>query len=127
MQNMIHMSRQWAILFLFARVLAADDRSVDATFLHRSIAGTSEQRAPLTTATCHVKPMFGEGDADARIARGVARYVYVVVDPKGVCASTAPEREEQIAVILKGEGTLNYSGTETKLRSHDFMYLPPSV
>jgi mannose-6-phosphate isomerase-like protein (cupin superfamily) len=124
---MINMPRQSAILFLFAGILAADDRSVDPTFLHRSIAGTAEQRTPLTTATCHVKPMFGEGDPDARIARGVARYAYVVVDPKGVCASTAPEREEQIAVILKGEGALDYSGTTAKLRPHDFMYLPPGI
>src|SRR5262245_42224910 len=121
------MSREWAVLLSLVGILAADDRTVDPTFLYRSIAGAAEQRTPLTTATCHAKPMFGEGDSEARITRGVARYAYVVVDPKGACAPIAPEREEQIAVILKGEGTLDYSGAATKLRPHDFLYMAPGV
>jgi mannose-6-phosphate isomerase-like protein (cupin superfamily) len=120
--------REWLILLTLCGILAADERTVEPTFVHRSIANTGEQRTALTTETCHVKPLFGEGDSEARIARGVAGYAYVVVDPRGACASTAPEREEQIAVILKGEGTLDYASVKAaKIQSHDFMYLPPGV
>lgn len=114
-------------LLVFAGAAAAADRTVDPTFLHRSIAGSREQQMQMTTASCHVKPLFGAGDSQARIARGIARYAYVEVDPGGACASVTPQAEEQLAVVIKGKGTLTYSATVAEIKSHDFMYLPPGV
>jgi mannose-6-phosphate isomerase-like protein (cupin superfamily) len=78
----------------------------------------------MTTATCHVRPLFGEGTAEARIARGIARFQHITVDAGGACATAKPEREEQVAVILDGQGLMITSATQVPLKDKDFLYLP---
>ena len=73
--------------------LHADERKIDPTFLYRDTSTVSEKKSDLTTATCHYKPLFGQGDADTSVVVGVARYGEAVIDPKGVCAAVQyPER-----------------------------------
>src|SRR5579872_6637071 len=85
---------------------------VDPSWLHRYAPSLPDKPADLTTPTCHYKPMFGEGDAEAKLPVTVARYGELTVDAQGECKTVSYPREEQVYVILGGNGTLHY-GDET--------------
>ncbi len=115
-------------LWLLASIhLPAQDRTVDATWLHRSVPQLREAKTGLSSATCHFKPMFGEGDKDNRILRSVSRFGEVAVDAHGNCQSVLYDREEEIYFVLKGTGTLQYADQTYPLRANDFTYLPPGM
>ena len=107
--------------------LLAAERTVDPTFLHRYLPDVSEQKADMSTSTCHYKPLFGAGDAQAKVPRSVARFGEITVDPGGHCEAVAYPAEEQAIVILDGTGALDAAGQNLALRMHDFLYLPPGV
>jgi mannose-6-phosphate isomerase-like protein (cupin superfamily) len=115
------------LLLISALSLLAAERTVDPTFLHRYLPDVPEQRSDITTATCHYKPVFGAGDAQARVPRGVARFGEMDVDAGGSCEATVYPAEEQAYVILEGGGNLDYAGEKIAVRKHDFLYLPPGV
>ena len=112
-------------------------KSVDPTWLHRYVPNLPYRNIDLTTPTCHYKPIFGVGDSEALPADGpidfnltpvtIARYGELTVDPNGECKTVSYPREEQIYVILKGNGILHYGDETAPIRKDDFMYLPPTV
>lgn len=116
---------------IFAVLSAAcsfgQDRAPDPTWLHRFVPGVKEQSSDLTTPTCHYRPIFGVGDAESRVLRGIARYGEMTVDRGGMSAIVSYPDEEQIYFVLEGEGTLRYGAENARVRRHDFMYLPPGV
>ncbi len=114
-------------LLLSAWSLAAEERRVDPTFLHRFLPGLEEKASDLSTGSCHYRPAFGEGDPDAAVLRGIARYGEAIVDPGGASAQVTCTAEEQVYVILEGSGNLLYGGESVPVRKNDFMYLPPGV
>ncbi len=116
-----------ALLLLAALPLAAQERAVDPTFLHRYLPEVREQRSDVTTATCHYKPLFGAGDSQSRVPRGIARFGEITVDPNGQCQPVNYASEEQALVVVAGSGTLGYEMTQVPLRKHDFFYLPPGA
>jgi hypothetical protein len=86
-----------ALLLLIALPLAGADRTVDPTFLHRYLPDVREQKSEITTPTCHYKPLFGAGDAQARVPRGVARFGDIDIDAGGNCEAAsypAPLQQE---------------------------------
>jgi mannose-6-phosphate isomerase-like protein (cupin superfamily) len=107
--------------------LLAADRKVDPTFLHRFIPDVDVSTADVSTATCHYKPLFGAGDPESRIARGVARFGEVAVSPSGACKPVSYPAEEQVYVIMEGTGTLAYGNDKAPVRKGDFMYLPAGI
>ncbi len=122
--------------FLFAGLIAAasvasclaQDRQTDPTWLHRSAQQIKEQASDLTTPTAHYRPIFGAGDSQSRIPRGVVRYGELTVDPGGGASQVVSYTdEEQIYFVLDGEGVLQYGDQRHPIRSGDFMYLPPGV
>ena len=115
------------LLLIAALPLLAAERTVDPTFLHRYLPDVQEQHSDITTATCHYKPAFGAGDAQARVPRGVARFAEIDIDTGGNCEAVAYPAEEQAYVILEGGGSLDYAGENIAVRKHDFFYLPPGV
>lgn len=115
------------LLLLAVLPLAAAERTVDPTFLHRYLPDVNEAKSDISTATCHYKPAFGAGDAQARVPRGVARFAEIDVDAGGNCEAVAYPAEEQAYVVLDGSGSLDYAGEKLALRKHDFLYLPPGV
>jgi mannose-6-phosphate isomerase-like protein (cupin superfamily) len=110
-----------------AACLVGADRKVDPTFLRRHLPAVEARPSDVTTPTCRYKPIFGEGDPDIRIVRGVARYGEMTVDPGGASATVNYPAEEQVYFILEGEGVLRYGEEEVPVRKEDFMYLPPGV
>ena len=116
-----------AWLLLSVLPLLASERTVDPTFLHRYLPEVGEQKADMSTSTCHYKPLFGADDAQAKVPRSVARFGQITVDPSGHCEAVAYPAEEQAIVVLDGAGTLDAAGQSLGLRRHDFLYLPPGV
>jgi mannose-6-phosphate isomerase-like protein (cupin superfamily) len=101
--------------------------AVDPTFLHRYVSDLAEKPADISTASCHYKPIFGIGDAQAGVPRGISRFGEITIDRAGACKAISYSAEEQAYVILDGSGTLDYAGRQIPVRKHDFFYLPPGV
>lgn len=117
-----------SLLFLLGVTLVlAEERRVDPTFLHRFVPSLQEKASDLSSASCHYRPIFGEGDSDASALRGIARYGEATVDPGGASAQVSYTAEEQVYVILEGAGVLHYGEERVAVKRYDFMYLPPGV
>lgn len=111
-------------------VYAADQpvhRTVDPTFLKRNVSEVQPKPVDVTTETCQYKPLFGEGDAQRSIARGVVRFGEITVAPNGTCNLVSYPAEEQAYVIMDGQGTLHYGDQTAPVKTHDFMYLPANI
>ena len=122
------MSKALLILsLLMSANLLAQDRTIDATWLHRSLLRLNEAKTDLSSSTCHYKPIFGAGDTDNRILRSVSRFAEVTVEGHGNCQSVLYDREEEIYFVLQGTCTLQYGDETHPLRANDFTYLPPGV
>jgi mannose-6-phosphate isomerase-like protein (cupin superfamily) len=115
------------LLLLMPANLPAQDRTVDATWLHRYVPTLSDAKADLSSAACHYKPIFGAGDADNRILRSVSHFGEVTVQAHGNCQNVLYDREEEIYFILHGTGVLQYGDETHPLRANDFTYLAPGV
>jgi mannose-6-phosphate isomerase-like protein (cupin superfamily) len=112
---------------LFAFLLHAEDRRIDPTFLYRDTSIAAEKPSDLTTATCHYKPLFGKGDSDSSVVVGVARYGEVVVDPNGACATVQYPEEDQVYVVLNGNGSAKYADEDVPLKTEDYLYIPSTI
>jgi mannose-6-phosphate isomerase-like protein (cupin superfamily) len=121
------------LLLTVSAVLAQDclaqnqDRQVDPTWLHRYVPQLSESASNLSSASCHFKPIFGEGDAQKRTLISVTRFAEVTLEPHGSCQTTLYDREEEIYFIVEGGAVLHYDRSTYPMRANDFTYLPPGV
>jgi mannose-6-phosphate isomerase-like protein (cupin superfamily) len=117
-----------AIWLLLSCALAAGQlRSVDPTFLHRDIPDVSPKMADVTSDSCEYRPLFGQGDSETTIVRGVARFGQITIAPAGSCKPVDYSAEEQAYVLMDGDGQLHYGGDTSPVKRHDFMYLPAGV
>jgi mannose-6-phosphate isomerase-like protein (cupin superfamily) len=105
----------------------AEDRKVDPTWLYRYVPQLSDSRSDLSSASCHFRPIFGEGDAQKGSLGSVARFAQVTVDPQGSCQASNYQREEEIYFVSEGRGVLHYGQLRAAMRANDFTYLPPGV
>jgi len=115
------------LALLAAPVLMAQDRAVDPTWLHRYVPDLRETKNDFSSATCHYKPIFGEGDSDSQILRSVTRFGELTVDARGNCQAVLYEHEEELYFVVEGKGVLHYGDETHDLRAKDFTYLPPRV
>jgi mannose-6-phosphate isomerase-like protein (cupin superfamily) len=105
----------------------AAERHVDPSWLHRFLPSIKEQPSDLTTPQCHYHPIFGVGDPDAALLRGIVRYGEIVVDPQGSSQTVKYNEEEQVYFIGEGNGQVQYGVERASIRRHDFLYLAPGV
>jgi len=112
---------------LLTQVLRAQEHPVDPTWLHRYVPDLAETKADLTSATCHYRPIFGEGDKENRSFQTVTRFGEVTLDAHGNCQTVVYDRQEEIYFVVEGAGMLHYEDQVQALRKHDFTYLPPGV
>jgi mannose-6-phosphate isomerase-like protein (cupin superfamily) len=110
-----------AIIFLPAL------RAQDPMFLKRTLVEASATSSDLSTETANYRALFGEGDREAGIVRGVKRFGCLTVEPGGTTRRVNYEREEQIYYILEGTGMLHYGTEEIPVSKNDFMYLPVGI
>jgi mannose-6-phosphate isomerase-like protein (cupin superfamily) len=121
------MLRILLLLLLIPYELPAQERQVDPTWLHRYVPDVSQTHSDLTTATCHYKAIFGEGDRDDRTMRSVSRFGEATIDPHGSCQSVSYDRQEELYFVLEGKAVLHYAGRSYPMRANDFTYLAPGV
>jgi mannose-6-phosphate isomerase-like protein (cupin superfamily) len=112
---------------LISSGLLAQERRVDATWLHRHVPLLSEAGEVPASGTCQYKPTFGEGDTDNRILRSVARFWELALGARGSCQTVLYDRQEEIYFVLAGKGVLYYGDQTYAMRGNDFAYLPPGV
>jgi mannose-6-phosphate isomerase-like protein (cupin superfamily) len=112
----------------------AQEMKVDPTYLFRDTATAAVKDSDITTASCHYKALFGEGDADnppittdGSILGSVARYGEAIIDPNGSCATVQYPQEDQIYVVLDGAGSTIYADQKVPLKAKDFLYIPATV
>jgi mannose-6-phosphate isomerase-like protein (cupin superfamily) len=120
------MSR-YLLPFLILAPLLAADRAVDPTFLRRSLPEVAEKAMDISSPTCHYKPLFGVGDGEISVIKGIARYGEMTVDAGGASKPVAYPREEQVYFITEGAGQLQYGEQKVSVRRNDFMYLPAGI
>ena len=116
-----------ALLMTSAAAHAQGERKIDPTFLHRSLATAREAASDISTPSCHYKPLFGAGDADAAPTSGIARFGAVTIDPRGSCNPATYKDEDQIYVVLNGSGATSYGSEQVALAREDFLYIPATV
>ena len=107
--------------------VSAAERPVDPTFLYRRVSDVRPQPSDLTSASCRYQPLFGAGDSETHIVKGVARFGMMTVDPGGESARVNYPSEEQVYFVLEGRGRVRYGGEETAVKKDDFVYLAPGV
>ncbi|HTS25177.1 MAG TPA: cupin domain-containing protein [Bryobacteraceae bacterium] len=103
------------------------ERKVDPSFLRRHLPDVAAKAADVTTDSCRYKPLFGAGDGETTIVRGVARFGEMTVSPGGASKAVNYAAEEQVYVIMEGIGVLHYGTDTAPVRKHDFLYLPAGV
>jgi mannose-6-phosphate isomerase-like protein (cupin superfamily) len=114
-------------LLLALAPAAAAEREIDPSFLYRDSNTAPEKPSDVTTATCHYHPLFGAGEKQTPVLGSVARYGIVDIDPHGSCTSVQYPDEEQLYVVLKGDGEATYAAEKVPLKTEDFLYLPATV
>ena len=114
-------------LLIATRGLVAQEHPVDPTWLHRFVPDLVETKADLSSATCHYRAIFGEGDKDNRTFQAVTRFGEVTLDAHGSCQNVVYGRQEEIYFVVGGAGTLRYQDQAQPLREHDFTYLAPGA
>ncbi|MBI3697881.1 MAG: cupin domain-containing protein [Acidobacteria bacterium] len=119
--------RQYLLLFVTATAVFAAERATEPTFLRRRVPDVAVKPADVSTGSCHYKPIFGLGDPNAAVLKGIARFGEITVDPGGSSEPVSYPAEEQVYVVLEGEGTLQYGDEQAPVRRHDFLYLPPGI
>ena len=103
------------------------ERRIEPTFLRRHIPDVPAKSLDVSTESCRYKPLFGAGDSDSAVPRGVARFGELTLSPGGNCKAVTLESEEQVYVIIDGAGLLRYGADSAAVRRHDFLYLPAGV
>jgi len=116
----------WTALTVLLCVLATNiARGQDGPLhLKRSVGTLSAVSMDLATETARYTPIFGAGDADPEVPRGVRRYGQVTVDPNGTTRAVAYGSEELVYYVLEGTGTLGYAGREIPISKDGFFYVP---
>ncbi|HWR50185.1 MAG TPA: cupin domain-containing protein [Bryobacteraceae bacterium] len=121
------MGRLLLVIAVGTLALNAAERKVDPTFLRRYVPGVEAKQMDVSTDTCRYKPVFGAGDSESSIVRGVARFGEISVSSGGSCNAVSYPAEEQVYVISEGSGTLQYGDETAPVKKNDFMYLPAGV
>jgi mannose-6-phosphate isomerase-like protein (cupin superfamily) len=121
------MLRILLLLLLIPCELPAQERQVDPTWLHRYVPRLNDGHSDLSSATCHYKAIFGEGDRDNRTMRSVSRFGEATLDPRGSSQTVSYDRQEELYFVLEGKAVLHYAGHSYPMRANDFTYLAPGV
>lgn len=95
--------------------------------LQRQVDSLPEVSVPLSSETAHYQAMFGAGDRNSQVPKGVTRYGQLILDPHGASRAGAHKGEELVYYVLEGTGTLGYAGREVPVSSEDFFYVPAGV
>lgn len=100
-------------------------RAQDARLhLKRTVDTISAVEMDVSTKSARYTPIFGAGDSDAELTKGVRRYGQLRVDPQGASRAVAYGEQELVYYVLEGTGVLGYAGREVPISKDDFFYVP---
>jgi mannose-6-phosphate isomerase-like protein (cupin superfamily) len=120
--------REFQVMLLaIGMALLPQERKVEPTWLHRDVSALPEQQIDLSSGSCHYTAVFGEGDAEPKAPKSVARFGELTVAPHGNCRVVEYPREEELYFVLGGSGMLHYGEQSHALAQNDFAYVPPTV
>jgi mannose-6-phosphate isomerase-like protein (cupin superfamily) len=117
---------QFLILFLVFAFQPAHVKTC-AQYLKRSLNEITEVPAEMTTNSAHYFPVFGLGDNNSSIIRGIERYGFLILDPEGFSNMTSLKNEEQVFYIIDGTGIFKYGDESVPVTANDYFYLPSDV
>ena len=120
----IKTSRSFHFFIILLIIFLAVDSNAESQYLKRSLSEISEVKMQMSTATAHYKPIFGTGDANSGIIKGINRYGHLIIDPGGRSNSVKYNDEEQVLFILDGTGILKCGKNKVPVSKNDFMYIP---
>jgi mannose-6-phosphate isomerase-like protein (cupin superfamily) len=108
----------FSLIFLLITIFA------ESQYLIRSISSSPEISISITTPSAHYNPMFGAGDENSEIIKGITHFGHLTVDPGGRSNVVKFADEELVLYILDGTCILNYNKEKVPVNKNDFMYVP---
>jgi mannose-6-phosphate isomerase-like protein (cupin superfamily) len=112
---------RFCIISMLLLVVATPGNS---QYLKRSLSAVSETSTDIATLTAHYKPVFGAGDDNSGIIRGVNRFGCLTLDSNGNSNIVKYADEEQVLFVLEGTGLLHYGKEIVPVGKNDFLYIP---
>lgn len=107
--------------------VAAQERTVEPSWLYRNLSTLREHAIDLSNEACHYTPIFGEGDGESRFPLSVTRFGELKVDANGECPAVAYPRQEELYFVRDGRGVFHYGKESHALVANDFTYVGPTV
>lgn len=121
------MSRNTLYIIVCLVLLFALSAETGAQYLYRSLSSVSEVKTAVSTSSAHYRAVFGEGDSNSGLIKGITRYGELVIDPGGMSNQVKYPDEEQIVYILDGTGILLYGKEKIPVTGNDFLYIPKGI
>lgn len=117
--QLIRIGYLFIISFLFLPLT-----EMKSQYLSGSLTGKPEIEMELSTPTAHYHPVFGQGDNNSAIIKGLTRYGCLDIDSSGKSSLAKFNNEEQVLFILSGTGDLYYNKIKEPVTKNDFIYIP---
>lgn len=96
----------------------------DSDVLQRSLDELAVSDEILTSESVHYTPVFGTGDEDESVPKGLERYGHLSIEGQGSSEFLNFGRMELVYYVLEGTGLLNYSDQQIPISRNDFFYIP---
>jgi len=120
------MKRYLTFCGIFLIIFLVIPGNVRSQYLKRSLSA-SEVLTGISAGTSRYKPLFGFGDNNSGIIRGVSRYGILKIDAGGGVNEINPSDEELVLFILGGTGILKCDNEQIPVTKNDFMYMPAGM
>jgi mannose-6-phosphate isomerase-like protein (cupin superfamily) len=121
------MSRNTQYIFACAVLFIVLSPDAGAQYLTRSLSTAPEVKTAVSTSSAHYKAVFGEGDGNSGLIKGITRYGELIIDPGGKSNQVKYPDEEHILFILEGTGILLYGKESIPVTGNDFVYIPKGI
>jgi len=117
------MKRYLTFCGIFLIIFLVIPGNVRSQYLKRSLSA-SEVLTGISAGTSRYKPLFGFGDNNSGIIRGVSRYGILEIDAGGGVNEINPSDEELVLFILGGTGIIWCDNEQIPVTKNDFVFLP---
>jgi len=114
------------VLFFYMNFSFVIDAQVPI-FLKRTLSDVSVKMTDISGELAHYKPVFGNGDPDSQVVKGISRFGYLDIDSGGSSNIVKYDNEEQVLFIIEGTGNLHYENSTIPVAKNDFVYIPAGV
>jgi len=121
------MKRYSTFCGIFLIIFLVIPGNVRSQYLKRSLSSKSEFNTEISADSAYYMPLFGAGDNNSGIIRGISRYGLLSIDAGGAGNEINYTDEEQVLFILGGTGILKCDKEQIPVTKNDFMYIPAGM